>query len=590
MNKRRILLVDNDQKNLKVLEMNFQASSYIVATAASNEEAVSLLGTHTFEIILSELSAPSIDGYQLLKEVQRNPKCDSTFVIFLSIKSDVWNRVKSLKLGAKDFIVKPVHVSEIVARVNMVQNRIESNRDKHVESNKKFNGRLEDLTVIDLIEALGTEKKTGILSLNNENGHSGQIVFSRGSVISAAAESLCAEEAIYKMIYWNRGRFSMIFTDVDIDDEFTISNMGLLLQGAKRMDLRNELLKQLPSLDAVVITTSNFKKIIAQRDMNVELKEFMRLFDGERSLGRIIDDSHENEIVTLKRIVKLYKLGFLHVLRDFSSEQPIQFKSDYEDEFSEFVPFDQEPQSDDEEERSFDVDNEIDKVVPDNFPGLDAGQSELPGPKGSGQVGEQTEYEHKKGRDDVLSAPETKNRPVAENKTHILMLSTEDFNNKALVSSLISQEPDEIFISSVTAPIYHGLVNFRGGTQLHIVSVNPNEQFSLLLDYFQEKTVGCIFFIDFDHMNWNYHRYLFKTLSRQMTVPILIIGKQSQSKTNLESHHVREKLGLDESHLLRFVSQIDENSSRRVLFTLLNEFQGQFDLVFQLDSERVAAK
>ena len=114
MNRRRILIVDSDQKNLKVLEMNFQAASYMVAPVGSNAEALQILEKETFDIILSELSAPNIDGYQLLKEIQRNPRLDSTFVVFLSIKSDVSNRVKSLKLGAKDFIVKPIHVNEIV--------------------------------------------------------------------------------------------------------------------------------------------------------------------------------------------------------------------------------------------------------------------------------------------------------------------------------------------------------------------------------------------------------------------------------------------------------------------------------------------
>jgi len=326
MNERSILIVDSDQKNLKVLDTSFSEASFVTAIANSDNEALSILETDSFYIVLCDLSAPSIDGYKLLKEIQRSPVRDGCHVVFTSTKSDIWNRVKSIKLGAKDFIVKPVHAAEVVARVNMLICRLQRNEENVAVENSQFSGRLEDLAVMDLVEIFGAEKKTGVLTVHNENGHSGQVICYQGQVISANMQSLRSEEAIYKMMHWNRGRFSMSFTDVPFYDEFTISNMGLLLQGAKRMDLRNELLKQLPSLDAIVITTSNFKKITSQKEMNAELHEFLKLFDGERTLGRIIDDSHENEIVTLKRIVKLYKLGFLYVLRNFSKGSPLQLK------------------------------------------------------------------------------------------------------------------------------------------------------------------------------------------------------------------------------------------------------------------------
>ena len=86
------------------------------------------------------------------------------------------------------------------------------------------------------------------------------------------------------------------------------------------MEQREKLLKELPSLDAIVVTTPNFKKIIEQKDLTQDLKTFLGQFDGERTLGHIVDTCPEDELLTLKRIIKLYRLGFLHVLRDFSEE------------------------------------------------------------------------------------------------------------------------------------------------------------------------------------------------------------------------------------------------------------------------------
>ena len=100
MNERSILIVDSDQKNLKVLDATFAEASYVTATAKSDNEALQILAQDVFNVVLSDLNAPSIDGYQLLKEIQRDPSKGGCNVIFTSIKSDIWNRVKSLKLGA----------------------------------------------------------------------------------------------------------------------------------------------------------------------------------------------------------------------------------------------------------------------------------------------------------------------------------------------------------------------------------------------------------------------------------------------------------------------------------------------------------
>jgi DNA-binding response OmpR family regulator len=318
MKNRKLLIVDSDPKNRRILKNCFVDADYIVDEAADDKDAIDKLTETVYDGILTELTIANIDGLKILEHLQRNSPT-GTAVFFLTQKNDVWNRVKSFKLGAKDFIVKPVHVREIAARVQMILSRQERRRE-HQNRHLTFSGRLEDLTLCEIVEVLGIEKKTGILHLYNENNLSGRVIFNEGAVTSAATATLQAEEAVYKMMSWRKGRFSMRFTSVDVADEIGVSNMGLLLQGAKRMEQREELLKQLPSLDAVLVTTSNFKKIISQKNLATGLDYFISLFDGQRSLGRIVDESTYDEITTLSRIVKLYQLGFLNTLRDYSDQ------------------------------------------------------------------------------------------------------------------------------------------------------------------------------------------------------------------------------------------------------------------------------
>jgi signal recognition particle receptor subunit beta len=175
----------------------------------------------------------------------------------------------------------------------------------------KFVGRLEELSVVDLIESFGIERKTGVLTLNNDNNRSGQIFFREGSVINAVLGNFRLENAVYQMLPWEKGSFSMVFTDVDLDDEIAVSNLGLLLEGQKRLEHRKKLLEELPSPKTAFVTTANFNKILEKKNPIKELTKFVSLFDGKRDVLKIIDESSYDDLTTLNRIVKLYNQGFL---------------------------------------------------------------------------------------------------------------------------------------------------------------------------------------------------------------------------------------------------------------------------------------
>jgi DNA-binding response OmpR family regulator len=315
-----LLIIDSDPKNLRIFQQYFSGEHFSVDEASSDEAALARMSQTVYDAVLSEVSGPQIDGFTILEHLHRQSHA-RTAVVFITQKSDVWNRVKSFKMGAKDYIVKPVHVKEIGARVRMILNRLQR-RQSRQHQEQPFSGRLEDLSLTELIQVLSLEKRSGILELRNENALSGRVYFRDGQVTQATTASLQAEEALYKMMSWQKGRFAMRFMPVEDTDQIGVSNMGLLLQGATRMEQREELLRQLPSLDAVLVTTDNFKRIVAKKNLASDLDYFIALFDGQRSLGRIVDESIYDEITTLSRILKLYQLGFLNALRDYASPNP----------------------------------------------------------------------------------------------------------------------------------------------------------------------------------------------------------------------------------------------------------------------------
>lgn len=312
MKNRKLLIVDGDPKNLRILKNHFTEAGYQVDEASVDEEAVRLISQTSYNAILTDLSGAQIDGLKILESLQTDPRQD-TAVIFLTAKNDVWNRVTSFKRGAKDFIVKPVHVREIAARVQMVLDRLER-RQSAAHPAPAFSGRLQDFRLNDLLQILKDEKKTGTLTLYNDNNLNGQMDIDNGALVRAVSGGLQSSAAVDKMMSWGKGRFSMRFTPVE--KTVAVRQEGHLSQGAQRMEQREELLQQLPSLESILVTTSNFKKIVSQKTLAGDLDYFIALFDGNRTLGRILHESTYDEITSLSRILKLYQLGFLRVAQN----------------------------------------------------------------------------------------------------------------------------------------------------------------------------------------------------------------------------------------------------------------------------------
>ncbi len=103
---KRILVVDDEVNMCTVLKMTLEKDGYEVVTASSGEEAISLFEkNHVFDLIISDLKMPGIDGMDLLEYCKKNGK--EMPIIFITAFGSIESAVKAMKLGAFDFITKP---------------------------------------------------------------------------------------------------------------------------------------------------------------------------------------------------------------------------------------------------------------------------------------------------------------------------------------------------------------------------------------------------------------------------------------------------------------------------------------------------
>jgi two-component system KDP operon response regulator KdpE len=125
----RVLIVDDEPRILKFLEVKLKASGYGVLTANSGFEALEQVEAQDPDLVVLDVLMPKKDGFETLKELRA---FSSVPVIILSAKEADADKIRGLELGADDYLAKPFSPDELVARIEAVRRRLESSQDRKV--------------------------------------------------------------------------------------------------------------------------------------------------------------------------------------------------------------------------------------------------------------------------------------------------------------------------------------------------------------------------------------------------------------------------------------------------------------------------
>jgi len=112
-----ILIVDDEQDILDVLQFNLETEGYQILTASNGNDAVQLAQTHSPDLIILDIMLPGKDGWQVIKELKNHPQMQNIPVIFLTAKDSEIDETVGLELGAVDYVVKPIRIRSLSARV-----------------------------------------------------------------------------------------------------------------------------------------------------------------------------------------------------------------------------------------------------------------------------------------------------------------------------------------------------------------------------------------------------------------------------------------------------------------------------------------
>ena len=119
--RRRILVVDDEERMVRFIRMNLEHDGYQVMEALNGKQAIDKL-RDTPDLVLLDVMMPDIDGFEVLETVRQ---VSSVPVIMLTAKGEEDDRVRGLELGADDYVTKPFSPRELVSRVKAVLRRTE---------------------------------------------------------------------------------------------------------------------------------------------------------------------------------------------------------------------------------------------------------------------------------------------------------------------------------------------------------------------------------------------------------------------------------------------------------------------------------
>ena len=114
----RILVVEDEKKINDVIVKTLKKEKYGVDSCFDGEEALDYIFSVEYDIILLDIMLPKKDGFEVLKSMRK--KGIKTPVLFLTARDQIEDRVRGLDLGADDYLVKPLAVEELLARIRVV--------------------------------------------------------------------------------------------------------------------------------------------------------------------------------------------------------------------------------------------------------------------------------------------------------------------------------------------------------------------------------------------------------------------------------------------------------------------------------------
>ena len=236
--KPRILMVDDEIDYLTLLKLKLVNEGFDVTATDNAEDALAAMQKDPPDLVVADVMMPGTDGIAMFRRMREaNAPWGETPLVFLSGRDESQTKVDALQMGAEDFLVKPVDLKELAARIRNVIRRDAKWRKGATAPAQAQGvvGDLKNLGVPDIVQTLHLGLKTACVRVTGKGGE-GRIWFENGRIRHAELGTLSGEGAFYEMLRWQEGPFVIAHGQTTKLRTIEMDEMQLMMEGLRRLD------------------------------------------------------------------------------------------------------------------------------------------------------------------------------------------------------------------------------------------------------------------------------------------------------------------------------------------------------------------
>jgi len=235
MKKKLILLIMEKNQHFDKFKSMLEADNFEVITANDGRSGFELTRDAEPDLILSATQLEKLDGIELCYMIRQNIRIASTPYILIADDDNPEIRINGFRSGVDAIIPTTISKRELITRIETLIKRYELLTKQTLKPNQSIIGKLEDFRLIEIIQMLNLNQKTGMLKVHGQN-LIGEIAFYAGKITWAHSNGSDGEDAVQQMAFWNEGSF--IFEKDLIQSETNIQKptMQLILDCCQHID------------------------------------------------------------------------------------------------------------------------------------------------------------------------------------------------------------------------------------------------------------------------------------------------------------------------------------------------------------------
>ena len=143
----KVLVVDDDNNICELLKLYLEKDGWSVIISHDGEEAVVKFNALKPDVVLLDIMLPELDGWQVCREIRKKSNVP---IIMITAKSETFDKVLGLELGADDYIVKPFDTKEVIARIKAVSRRIGQSKSESEIKEVRYDKLIVNMTRYEL--------------------------------------------------------------------------------------------------------------------------------------------------------------------------------------------------------------------------------------------------------------------------------------------------------------------------------------------------------------------------------------------------------------------------------------------------------